>query len=399
MLIKSFMEECKSMLTNKMNLLVLFILPILCVILIGVELSEGVITNIPIAVINYDDSTFSRQLVETFDKNDTFNITYYPDNEQELEELMKNSKVRAGLIIPKNFYKNIAALKSPTVLMIYDGSHMSITSTAKAKATEILLTYKAGATIQQLTGRLNISYLEAFNITQAFQFNNRMLYNPSKSFKDFLSPVLLVGYIQAAIALVATVSVNPDIFKENKKERLGYASGKVLFYTLCGSLSLMICIILQICLFDVPFKGSLISVLILSFGLCFSVSAFCVLISSVIKNRIVCLTAGAVLFIPNSVMAGTTWPLMSMPSVYQSFAKYMPFAHYANNIRDIYLKGLSIGHILNDVTYLIAFGAIVLILTEIVMLIAEKEEKDIDDKDVMDNDLFRDLQKGIPLDI
>lgn len=396
MLIKSFKEECKSLVTNKINFLVLFILPIIVVILLGVELSKGVITDIPIAVINYDDSTFSSQLVEKFDQNETFKITNYPANEQELEQLMKNSKVRAGLIIPKNFYNDIVSLKSPTVLMIYDGSHMSITSTAKAKATEILLTYKAGATIQQLMGRLNMSYKEAYNVAQAFQFNNRVMYNPSKSFENFLTPVLLVGYIQAAIALTATVSVNQNIFHETKMKRLGYASGKVLFYTLFGSLSLMICMILQIGLFNVPFKGNLMSLLILSIGLGFSASAFCVLISSLIKNKMVCLVGGAVLFIPNSAMAGTTWPLISMPAGYQSFAKYMPFAHYANNIRDIYLKGISLNQVMNDVTYLFAFGAIVLILTELVMIIAERE---IDDKEVMDNDLPRDLQKGISFDI
>jgi len=305
---------------------------------------------------------------------------------------MKNSKVRAGLIIPKNFYNDVATLKSPTVLMVYDGSHMSITSTAKSKKqTEILLTYKAGSTIQQLTTRLNMSYKEAYNIAQAFQFNNRMMYNPSKSFENFLSPVLLIGYIQAAIALVATVSVNQNIFYKERKKRLGYSSGKVLFYTLCGSLSFMVCIMLQIALFHVPFKGSLISVLILSIGLCFSVAAFCVLISSLIKNRMVCLVGGAVIFIPNSVMAGTTWPLISMPVGYQSFARYMPFAHYANNIRDIYLKGLSLGQVMNDVIYLLVFGTIVLIFTELVMIIAEST----DSEGVAEDDLSRSIQKGI----
>lgn len=396
MFIKSFKEECIVFLTNKMNLFILFVLPILCVILLGVELSKGVISDIPIAVINYDDSNFSRQLVDTFDKNETFNVTCYPDNEDELENLIKNSKARVGLVIPKNFYNDIAALKSPTVLMIYDGSHMSITSTAKAKAAEILLTYKAGATIQQLTGRLGISYKEANNITQAFQFNNRMLYNPSKSFKDFLAPILLAGYIQAALALVATVSINQNIFKVTAMKRLGYATGKVLFYTLSGSLSYIICIILQVSLFHIPFKGSLLSVLILSVGLCFAVSAFCILISTLFKNRIIALTAGAVLFIPNSITAGTTWPLISMPSGYQSFARYIPFTHYADNIRDIYLKGISILQIMNDVIYLFVFGIIVVILIELVMIIAEKE---IDDKELTDNDLPRDFQKGIPLDI
>lgn len=396
MFIKSFKEECIVFLTNKMNLFILFVLPILCVILLGVELSKGVISDIPIAVINYDDSNFSRQLVETFDKNETFNVTCYPDNEDELEKLIKNSKARVGLIIPQNFYNDIAALKSPTVLMIYDGSHMSITSTAKAKATEILLTYKAGATIQQLTARLGISYKEAYNITQAFQFNNRILYNPSKSFRDFLSPILLAGYIQAALALVATVSINQNILKVAGIRRFGYATGKVLFYTLCGSLSYIICIILQVSLFHVPFRGSLLSVLVLSMGLCFSVSAFCILISTVFKNKIIALTAGAVVFIPNSITAGTTWPLISMPSGYQSFAKFVPFTHYADNIRDVYLKGISVQQLTNDVLYLFIFGVIALILTEAVMIIAEKE---FDDKELMDDELHRDLQKGIPLDI
>ena len=101
-----------------------------------------------------------------------------------------------------------------------------------------------------------------------------MLYNPSKSFKDFLAPILLAGYIQAALALVATVSINQNIFKVAEVKRLGYATGKVLFYTLCGSLSYITCIILQVSLFRVPFRGSLLSVLVLSIGLCFSVSAF-----------------------------------------------------------------------------------------------------------------------------
>jgi len=396
MFIRSFKEECINLFKNKINLVVLFVIPILTVILIGAELSGEVINNIPIAVINNDGSAFSRQLVDKFDQDDTFNVTYYLDTEQELDALMKNSKVRVGLIIPKDFYNDITLLKSPTVLMVYDGSHMSITSAAKAKATEILLTYKAGATIQQLTARLNMSNEEAYNIAQAFQFNNRVLYNPKKSFNDFLAPILMAGCVQAALALTATLSVNHNIYLEPRKNRLGYASGKVLYYSLIGSLSFMICIIIQATYFGVPFRGSFVDVFILSLALSFADSAFCVLVSAVIKNRMVALVGGGVLFIPNSAMAGTTWPLISMPVGYQGFAKYMPFAHYVNNIRNIYLKGSSLQQIMNDVRYLLTFGIIFLILTEIVMIIAAQDN---DTKELMNNDLPRDFQEGISLDI
>jgi len=379
MLIKSFKEEAKCLLTNKINVLILFILPVIFVFMLGFELSGGVIENIPIAVVNYDNSSFSRQLVDAFNKNETFNVAYYARNEVELEELMRNGKAGAGLIIPENFYNDIASLRSPTVLMVYDGSNMSVTSVAKAKATEILLTYKAGAAINHLTARLNLSYREAYNICQAFQLNTRMLYNPSKNFNYFLSPVLIAGYIQAAIALVASISVNHEIYREPAGKRLGYTSGKIMFYTLCGSLSFTLCIALQVLIFRLPFKGSILSALILIFMISFAVSSFSVLISAVIKNRMVALVGGAVIFIPNSVMAGTTWPVISMPPGYQSFAAYMPFAHYANNIRKIYLQGLPVNQIMSDAVYMLIFSAAVLILAELVMAVVAEE---IDDKEL-----------------
>jgi ABC-2 type transport system permease protein len=396
MLIKSFKEEFRKILTNKINLVVLFVIPIITTILIGTELQGEIIKNIPLAVIDYDGSTFSRQLVEKFDQDETFDVTYYPDSEQELDTLMKNSKVRVGLIIPEDFYDDITLLKSPTVMMIYDGSHMSITSAAKAKATEILLTYKAGATIQQLMGRLSMSYEEAYNVAQAFQFNNRVLYNPKKSFSDFLGPMLIAGCVQAALALTATLSIDHSIYFETRKKRLWYATGKALFYTVAVTLSFMICILMQITIFKTPFRGSLFDAFILSFALSFADVAFCVLISSLLKNRMLALIAGAVIFIPNSAMAGTTWPLISMPAGYRAFAEYMPFAHYVNNIRNMYLKGTSMLQIMDDVIYLFVFGIVVLAIAELVMIIAEQENND---KELAHNDLPRDLQEGIPLDI
>lgn len=369
MLLKSFKDEWKNLFTNKMNLVILFIMPIVIVFIVGSTLSSGVIRDIPMAVIDYDQSNFSRQLIDSFDQNDTFSVTSYSGNEEEMASLIRNSKARVGLVIPRGFYEDVSQLKSPTVEMIYDGSHMSMTSASKAKAMEILLTYKAGATMKQLSGRLGLSYEEAFNITQAFQFSTRKLYNPTQNFNYFLAPVLMAGAIQSAIVLVASVSFSHGIFDEEKKSRVGYASGKILFYGVCGALSYLICILIQVKVLGIPFRGRVIDALILSAGLSLAVSAFSVLISVVMKNRMIAVVGAAVVFIPNSIMAGTTWPLISMPVGYQGFAKIMPFARYVNNIRDIYLKGIGMDSLKNDVLYLFAFGLGFMCFAEIVVRI------------------------------
>ena len=359
-------------------------------------MSSEVIKDIPMAVIDYDGSAFSRQLIESFDSNETFSVISYPSSASELEELMRNSDVRVGMVIPKNFFNDVQSLESPTVSMFYDGSHMSITSVSKSKAMEILMTYKAGATIKQLQGHLNMSYEEAYNIVQAFKFSNRMMYNSSKSFEDFLAPILLAGLLQSAIVLVASVSINHEIYFEDNKNRLGYASGKILFYTLIGNISFMMCILMQVYLLRMPFNGNLITVFILSAALSFAVSSFSVLISTVIKNRMISLIGGGVVFIPNSVMAGTTWPLISMPYGYQGFAKYMPLAHYVVNLRDVYLKGTPLGELSNDIYYMIAFGMIVLIISEFVLLVAQKEIKVQEEVEI---EISYDIQKRIPVNI
>ena len=373
MLMRSFKEEWHNLLENKMNLIMLFIMPIVIVILISTELSSGVIEDIPMAVIDYDNSSFSRQLIESFDQNNTFSVISYAEDELEMENLIRNSNARVGMIIPKGFYNDVTLLNSPTVEMFYDGSHMSITSAAKSKAMEILLTYKAGATIKQLETRLNLSYDEAFNITQAFQFNNRKLYNASQNFESFLAPILMAGVVQSAIVLVAAVSFNHDIYYTDRKKRLGYASGKTLFYSLCGTVSFLLCIVIQVIVFKVPFRGHLIDAMILSATFSLAVSSFSVLISALMKTRIIALVGAAVVFIPNSVMAGTTWPLISMPVGYQGFGRFMPFARFVNNLRNIYLKGITMTDLKADVLYLFGFAIVFMVFTECVVRIMSQQ--------------------------
>lgn len=398
MVLKSFIEEWRLLLSKKINIVVLFILPVLAVILIGVEMNDEVIKDIPMAVIDYDQTDFSRGLIDAFDQNTIFNVIAYPESDIDLEHMMSDSEVRVGLIIPDDFYDQVATLQSPSVLMLYDGTHMSITSAAKSMATEILLTYKAGATVSQLTGRLGMTQEKALNIAQVFSFRSRTLYNSSKSFEDFLAPVLMAGYVQAAMVLLAAVSVNHSVFALSRKERMGYGLGKILFYTIAGTASYMLAVVTQVGVFDMPFVGKFFDVFVISLALCFAVAGFSVIISMVIKNPIISLLGGGIVFIPNSIMAGTTWPISAMPIGYQGFAAYMPFAKFANNLRNIYLKGSSLSQMMSDVSYLIGFGVVCVLITELILLIAEEDTLLIKDKEA-DDDVPEKLQERIQTNI
>lgn len=393
-MIKSFKEEVKILVEGKTNIVVLFILPLLVVLILGVELSGEVLTEIPIVVVDHDSSSFSMDLIQQFDSDEIFSVDYMVDSNDELEKLIRNSKARAGIIIPEGFYDDIMNLESPSIAMIYDGSNMSVTSAAKAKATEILLTYKAGITSKQLMARLGMSYEDSIETAQGFIFRSKTLYNPSKSFQDFLTPMLVAGIIQIAIALCASTSIKHESLNMNKKKRLGYVTGKVIFFTFIGTAMYIICTAILVKVIKIPFRGSMTDIILMSFSLSFAVSSFCVLISAVIKKKMVALVGAGLLIIPNSMMAGTTWPLISMPSGYHAFANYIPFIHFVDNYRNIFLKGSMIGEMTNDLVYMICFGLVSLVIAEFVVIFIETEKEDSDNEDISKN-----IQKRVSVNI
>jgi ABC-2 type transport system permease protein len=351
---ESIKEEVKKLKTDRMVLVIAVIMPILINLLVGWELSKGVISHIPIAVVDQDDSQLSRQITQYFADNESFELKYDVNSQQALQQLLDMSKIKAGVVIPKNFSQDVVSLKSPTVLMLYDGSHMSIASVAKAKASEILLTLRTGASIKQLEARLNMNEEEAYHTAMPISFETRALYNPAKNFSYFMTPGYGTIICQTGIGLTAVLCIKSRKIKDKKRNILGYILGKTLFYAGLGSIALVTNILVQIYVFRIPFKGSLGVAIILSILLALAVAALAVAVSAWVPNRVVAIVIVGLLLIPNSVMAGYTWPLLSMLPFYQNTAYVIPFYHYGDNIRNLFLKG-DLQNIGADIRFLVLF--------------------------------------------
>lgn len=358
-MLESIKEELKKLKTDPLILIIGLIFPIAINLIVGWELSKGVMNHIPMAVVCYDHSELSRQVINYFDQNDSFDLKYYADSQQELEHLFNTSKIKAAMVIPKSFAADVAGLKSPSILMLYDGSHMSMTSIAKAKASEILMTIRTGAAIKQLEGRLNMSEEQAYNTAMPISFETRMLYNPAKNFNYFMLPGYGTIICQTGIGLTAVLAVTFLQNEERKRSILSYTAGKITFYGLLGSLAFITNLLAQIYLFKIPFRGSLMMAALLSVLLAFAVSALTIAVSAWIKNRTVAIVVIGLLLIPNSIMAGYTWPIMSMHFFYQKTAYIIPYYHYGENIRNLFLKG-TIKHASADISFLVIFTLIML---------------------------------------
>jgi len=338
---------------------IILVIPVAVNLLLGFEFQKGQISQIPMAVLDQDNSYLSRSIVQQFRENETFDVKYSVDNADEIKSLIDQSRVRVGIVIPEGFSRDVASLNSPTVLMLYDGSHMSIVSAAKTKASEILMTVKSGIVIKQLQGRLNMTGEYAKNTALAVRFESRMLYNPAKNFGNFLIPGLGIAIVQTAIAMMCSASVKREELEPGILKRTGYILGKIIFFGILGVISFSLCFFIQTSLFGLPLRGNTGDIILLGGMLSFSVAAFSIMVSVLLlKRQMFSMTITAVFIIPSTVLGGYTWPVLSMPYIYQQYAKILPFYHFADNYRDMLLKGISINNIQKDIIWFALFTAV-----------------------------------------
>ena len=357
-MISSIWEEWKRMRKEKLMIVLLFIIPIAFNILIGIEFQNNRLLEIPMAVVDHDNSSLSRMIVQQFDENDTFSIKYKLADESDLKKLIDKGTVNVGMIIPEGFNTDVTMLKAPNILMIYDGSNMSIASSAKSKASEILLTLKTGVSMKMIGGKLKVPADVSKRTALSVRFSSRFLYNPAKSYKNFLNPGLGTAIVQSGLILLAAVCIKRESLNKGFIMNFGYYCGKIIFYTLGGTIMFLTSVFIQAVIFHIPYKGSVMALICLSFLMALAVSTFGATISIWIRNTAFASLVVAVLFVPSTAMGGYTWPIMAMPKIYQIYGSAMPFAHYSTSLRLLYLKGIPFYTLLGDFRWFICYTLI-----------------------------------------
>src|SRR5262245_9396125 len=130
------------------TLAVMFVMPLMQLILLGYAATTDV-RNVPIAVVDQDRSAESRHLIEAFVASGQFTVANYVSTQRELTALVDGGIVRAGLIIPPDYRRDIAGGRGAQVVFVLDGSDPTVAGSSLSAAR--LIGQVEATTIQQQT--------------------------------------------------------------------------------------------------------------------------------------------------------------------------------------------------------------------------------------------------------
>lgn len=344
-----------------MGILIFIIIPITASVVLGYEMKADVAVRIPTVVIDNDNSLFSKSYVNYIEDSQYFNVINYPDKYEDMEKLIFTGEAYVGVIIPENFYKDMVNGKSPKILTIYDGSTMAVIVSSKASMMETLLTVRGGFLEKVFEAKQNVPPNQVMSQVLPIDGTYRTLYNPVKSFRNFILPGLLVAIIQVSMAITGA-----ERGFENQNKKLNYLMHikYILKWSLFGVGSIIATLSIQCLFFDMPYRGTVFGGILITLMFSFAITLMGYIFGSFFEERAFCTQISCIMVLPTAILGGYTWPVLAMPEWSQIFVKMIPFTYYGEVVRNLCLKPIEAKHMYEDFIFFILF-----ILAEILILI------------------------------
>ena len=347
---------------DKFSLRLPIIMPVMLLILFGYAVKPDV-DNIPMAIFDQSKTQESREYIDKFKVSSYFIPEYFVLSEDELIDLVEGGKIKAGLIIPSDYSKNLKQNKTPQTQLIIDGSDPTTARTALNSGILISQMYSLS---QKQKFLLKRGANPASNIP-GIDLITKVWYNPNMESTKFNIPGL-IGLILQNITIMLTAFT---LVREKEKSTIEQLIvtpvksselilGKMIPYIVIGYLGFLITFVLGSWWFKVPVAGSIPLLLIL--GLLFVIVALAMgmLISTIAENQLQAMQITFLILLPSILLSGFIFPRESMPLAIKAISYLIPLTYFLEISRSIILKGVGIEYLWTDVAALVSFMIILL---------------------------------------
>jgi len=334
---------------------IIVLAPIIQLVLLGYAATTDV-TNVPVVVADGDRSTESRALAARFDASPYFSIAGIVSTVGEVDTYLERGTAWLAIAIPAGYGARMGAGIPTSVQILADGTDANSTTVALGYANTLVAEY--ASTLEATAGRAP-GRLEA---------RVRVWFNPELESRDFMVPGVL-----ALLLLVVTSNLSAMAIVREKEigtlEQLSVTPirrwelivGKLLPYGLVGILDAVLVLLVTVYWFEVPLRGSLVLLLVLSlvYLVCtLGIGLFVSTISETQQQSM--MTTTFFILMPMVYLSGFVFPIENMPAVIQSVTYLIPLRFYLVIVRGIFLKGVGLEVLWPQALALVIWGIAIL---------------------------------------
>ena len=334
-------------------MLILLLAPTILSLLMGAELVHLPFQKVPTIIVNHDHSETVQSLIQMISDNRTFDVIACTDEEDDLKEAFYYNKALAGIVIPEHFSEDLLNGREAKIMIFNDGAISTVASGMRGTIAEALGTIKSGYMLKLAEGK-GIPPQAAMNLIAPMGYVTKAISNPSKNVAYMMMEGILLTIVQIGAGCVGACVCERASF--------GSLMKKAGFITGIACVSALGCMVTQTLCFGFPYKSSPWAGILMTVFTCFGITLFGILQNlgtggnceeAVQKCSIISFTM---------LLAGYTFPVISMPWPCKFLTWFMPNTHYIVPLRDMALVERSFLSEAHHVLWLMGFCVVMALL-------------------------------------
>jgi len=317
------------------------------------------ISNLPLMVLDQDQSVASRAVVAALENTGTFELEAQAPDLAVIQDALDRGQVNAAVVIPPDFDNEMASFTGrPTLLILLNGAE-SIPARAALRAIE-------GAT-SEMGERITLRRLGLDpEELSGFEPSLRVWFNETLSEALYTTPAELGLMLEFTVLLFAAMSFSRERELGTLEQLLvmpvssmELIVGKSVPAVLVGFCDFLLMLGMVHFAFGVPVRGSLPLLFILAFGYLLVELSKGMVISVISRTQHQAFLLVMMIGMADFLFTGYAAPVESMPPIIQGVANLVPAHHWLTILRGILLKGATLDELWPNVLAMVGLGLVI----------------------------------------
>jgi ABC-2 type transport system permease protein len=356
-------KEVVQILRDSRSLIIVLIMPVILVLLFGYGVNLD-LRGLPVYVYDRDGSQQSQDLLKRFQASTYFNLVRVVDNYPALARALDDGHAKMGIVVPRDFSRRLYDGRPAQVQVLVDGSDDNTAN--------VLIGYSQ-AVVQGYSSEIQLNWLR--NRGQLVQpapvsVQTRTWYNENLESSAFIVPGVLALVMSVIGAFLTSLTIAREWERGTMEQLIStpvtpleIMLGKLTPYFAIGMFDVVVCALMAIYWFDVPFRGSFLTLLVSSAMFMVVVLSLGFFISVIAKSQLAASQiALLVTFLPAFLLSGFLYSIEQMPRVLQWFTRILPARYYVSVLKKIFLKGTPTALLYADLIPLTVFTLVLALL-------------------------------------
>ncbi|MFA6950915.1 MAG: ABC transporter permease [Lentimicrobiaceae bacterium] len=342
-------REVNRMTSRSLYLMVVLIFPLISILFFASLFREGLPSKMPIAIVDLDQTATSRKISRNIDVTSQSEVTCYLQSESEAMSELRKGTIYGFVVLPKNMQSDILTSKQPTISYYYQNGFLIAGGLIQKDLTFTLKTLSGGINIQK---REAMGQSKDFIMSQVqpIQLSIHQLFNPTTNYSVYISTIIMPIMLQLFILMVTVYSIGIEIrertsrvwLRTSGKSIMVALTGKLLPYTLLFFILMMFQNFMLYKVMQIPMQtsigwlmfGSLLFVLAYQ-----AIGVFCIGLLPMMRHALNLAVFYGILAL---TLCGFSFPIESMPAVFQYWASLFPVRHYMHIFQNQILTGFEL---------------------------------------------------------